>query len=201
MGSPIRVDTAEWQSLELRLCLSTKNALLAARMAVYRLRIDIGPGSDLYLDAVSFRETSGCRIAMARPSSDAQTPVAPAPSLSPPAKGIVREILLSAIKDIRVRTYANEKPQDSPSPGNSVRTTAQGVELQYAFRSDRLDACLFELDAEIGEFNLEVVMTGDNSKFRPFVVLKDSGGESHYFPLAASDMVQKQLIDWTGKKN
>ena len=31
-------------------------------------------------------------------------------------------------------------------------------------------------------------------------MLKDSGGESHFFPLAASNMVQEQLINWTGNK-
>ena len=204
MGPSIGLDVAEWQSRKQCLSFSTAKATLAKSLTFYRLRIDIDPGSDLYLDALSFQETSGSRIAMARPSSGIQAPVAPPPALPPtaaPAKGVVREILLSTVEDIRLRTYADEKPQASPAPGNSARKTAQGVELQYAFRSDRLDACMFEFDAEIGAFNyIQVVMTGDNSKFRPFIVLKDSGGESHYFPLAASNMVQEQLINWTGKK-
>ena len=164
------MDAAEWQSFKQRFDFSTKNAILARSMTAYRLRIDIDPGSDLYLDALSFRRT-------ARPDPDGTAilerpaPVAPASSLprtTAPAKGVVREVVFSTIGDIRLRTYADEKPQDSPLPGNAARRTDQGVELQYAFRSDRLDACMFEFDAEIGEFNhIEVVMTGDNSKFRP----------------------------------
>ena len=201
----IQVDSPDkWENKSHVFNFSLKNVLMAKNATFYLLWLTVEPGSDICFDDLKFKETSGAMILMKPPATSMDAPKTPTrveTQKTEPAKGLVKEIALSKLQDVRLKTYADEKPLVAPPPGNAVQPTAEGVELQYAFGSDRLDACMFEFDTDIGEFNnIAVTMVGDNSKFRPFLVLRDAGGESHYFPLSPSNAIAEQLINWSGKK-
>jgi hypothetical protein len=132
-GDFINVDSPDkWENISHTFNFTPKNVLLAKSTASYYLQFAIKPGSDLCLDDLKFREISGSMILMKQPSASTDAPTAPPSAETPkaePVKGVVKEIVLSALKDIRLKTYADEKPLNSPPPGNAVQTIAEGVEL------------------------------------------------------------------------
>jgi len=209
MSDLIHVDSpGKWENKKHIFMFTPETGGGFSRTSSYDLTLVINPGSSICFDDLACVVTSGSVLQTEQNhADDAEKPPVPTAEdatnitqVPAYAKGVVKEFALSDLRDIHLRTHVNEKLA-APPPGNAARLTATGVDLEYAFNTDKHDACMFAFDIEIPTFDqVAVTTTADNSKFRPFIVLKDAGGECHFFPLIDSKRISGQLINWSGKK-
>jgi hypothetical protein len=145
---------------------------------------------------------SGSKVTMTAPNAPAVVQVTNAPPPVTAIKtGIVETLSLKDVKAVKLTAQVNEQPAPSPE-GAAASVTTNGIELKYVFPSPGQDACMVEFAADIPEFNqLEIIIDGDASGHRAFIVLIDAGGESHYFAL---DNTQSPAscgtVKWRGKR-